>query len=172
MLATPATPVDVDTLCGAGLSPAHVSPKGSTMRFHLAARSIPERLATGAFILHSGWTKWGGAAEHATALHGMAASAYPLLRPIPPTRFLRLLAAGEIAAGAALLTPMVSDRTAGAVLSLFSGALVTMYWRTPALRKQGSIWPTPAGVGVSKDVWMLGIGAALLIGGGDTRATL
>jgi hypothetical protein len=38
-----------------------------------------------------------------------------------------------------------------------------MYWRTPTMRKAGSIWPTPAGTAISKDVWMLGIGASLLI---------
>jgi len=37
-----------------------------------------------------------------------------------------------------------------------------MYARTPALRKPGSIWPSPGGIPVSKDVWMLGIGLGLL----------
>ncbi len=55
------------------------------------------------------------------------------------------------------------------MLTAFSGGLVTMYWRTPALRQPGSVWPTPAGIGVSKDVWMLGIGLGLLAGGGNPR---
>jgi hypothetical protein len=29
-------------------------------------------------------------------------------------------------------------------------------------RKPGSIWPTQAGTGVSKDAWMLGIGLSLM----------
>jgi hypothetical protein len=37
-----------------------------------------------------------------------------------------------------------------------------MYLRTPALHRPGSVWPTPAGIAVSKDVWMLGIGVGLL----------
>jgi hypothetical protein len=37
-----------------------------------------------------------------------------------------------------------------------------MYLRTPALHKPRSVWPTPAGIGISKDVWMLGIGLSLL----------
>jgi hypothetical protein len=37
-----------------------------------------------------------------------------------------------------------------------------MYLRTPALHKPHSVWPTPAGIGISKDVWMLGIGLSLL----------
>ena len=38
-----------------------------------------------------------------------------------------------------------------------------MYLRTPSLRKSGSIWPSPQGTAVSKDIWMLGIGLGLLI---------
>jgi uncharacterized membrane protein YkgB len=30
------------------------------------------------------------------------------------------------------------------------------------MHKPASVWPSPAGVGVSKDVWMLGIGLGLL----------
>jgi hypothetical protein len=37
-----------------------------------------------------------------------------------------------------------------------------MYLRTPSLHKPHSIWPTPADIGISKDVWMLGIGLSLL----------
>ncbi|MCU1614246.1 MAG: hypothetical protein JWO98_1786, partial [Frankiales bacterium] len=44
----------------------------------------------------------------------------------------------------------------------FAGSLLAMYLRTPALHKPDSIWPTPAGTGISKDVWMLGIGLGLL----------
>jgi len=39
---------------------------------------------------------------------------------------------------------------------------LTMYFRTPGMRKPGSIWPTQAGNGLAKDSWMLGIGLALL----------
>jgi hypothetical protein len=34
--------------------------------------------------------------------------------------------------------------------------------RHAALHKPRSVWPTPAGIGISKDVWMLGIGLSLL----------
>jgi hypothetical protein len=32
----------------------------------------------------------------------------------------------------------------------------------PSPHKPHSIWPTAAGIGISKDVWMLGIGLSLL----------
>ena len=144
----------------------HAVPRATCItlvRVHLHFRRAPERLATGAFILHAGWGKWHGTEQQATALHGTAANAFPVLKAIPATKFLRLLAASELAVGAVLLTPLLPDRIAGAVLTGFSGSLLTMYWRTPTMRKAGSIWPTPAGTAVSKDVWMLGIGAGMLV---------
>jgi len=57
----------------------------------------------------------------------------------------------------------VPNKLAGGSLTAFAGGLMTMYLRTPALHKPGSIWPTSAGTGISKDVWMLGIGIGLLI---------
>jgi uncharacterized membrane protein YphA (DoxX/SURF4 family) len=125
-------------------------------------RDLPTRLATGAYILHSGLEKWRADEPTAEAVHGMAAGTYPVLEGMPPTRLLRLLAAGEIATGAVLLAPVVPTAVAGAALTGFSGALLGLYARTPGLREPGSIWPTQQGVGVSKDIWMFGIGLGLL----------
>jgi hypothetical protein len=132
------------------------------MRLRVAGRDIPGRVVTGAFIFHSGLEKWNGPAEQAEVVHGMAAAAFPFLQSIPPARFLRLLAASELVTGALLLLPTVSNAVAGGALTGFSGGLLGMYARTPALRKPGSVWPAPPGIAVSKDVWMLGIGLGLL----------
>ena len=132
------------------------------MHLPVKARDLPGRITTGAYILHSGLDKWRADGTRATALHGMAARAFPVLNRIRPARFLRLLAASEIAVGMALLAPIVPNALAGAALTGFSGSLVTMYARTPALRRPGSIWPSQAGVAVSKDIWMLGIGLGLV----------
>lgn len=126
-------------------------------------RRLPPRLATGVYILHSGIEKWSGDEERAKAVHGMAAGAYPFLEQVPPTRFLRLLALAEVAVGAVLLVPLVGNRLAGLALTGFSSALVVMYLRTPALHRPGSFWPTPAGIGVSKDIWMVGTGLGLML---------
>jgi uncharacterized membrane protein YphA (DoxX/SURF4 family) len=130
------------------------------MRIHV--RDLPTRLATGAFVLHSGLEKWHGTEEQAKGVHGMAAGAYPFLARVPPRSFLKALALAEIGLGAMLLTPVVPNTLAGAGLSAFAGGLVTMYLRTPALHEPHSVWPTRAGIGVSKDVWMLAIGLSLL----------
>lgn len=123
----------------------------------------PQRLAAGAYVLHSGIEKWSGGPEQAAFVHGAASGAYPFLKDVPPATFLKALSVGEMATGALLLLPFVPDRIAGAALTGFSGALVTMYLRTPAMHKDGSVWPTPGGLAVSKDVWMLGIGAGLVL---------
>jgi hypothetical protein len=131
------------------------------VRFHL--RNIPTRLTTGAFIVHSGLEKWKGGEDEAHGVHEMAVSAYPFLRKVRSTTFLKALAVAEVGVGAALLVPLVPNRIAGAMLSGFSGALMGLYWRAPKLRQEDSIWPTHDGVGISKDVWMLGIGTSLML---------
>jgi uncharacterized membrane protein YphA (DoxX/SURF4 family) len=135
----------------------------------IKARDVPGRVSTGAYILHAGLQKWSADEDRAAGVHGMAAGAFPVLKDIPPSRFVRMLAAGEIGVGALLLAPFVSTAKAGAALTAFSGALLAMYWRTPALREPGSIWPSAAGTGVSKDVWMFGMGLGFLLDGAGRR---
>jgi uncharacterized membrane protein YphA (DoxX/SURF4 family) len=132
-------------------------------------RNLPVRLATGGYILHAGWEKWHGSDERAAGVHGMAANAFPVFQAMKATDFLRMLSVGEMTLGAALLAPFVPPALAGAALTGFSGALVTMYLRTEGLHQPGSVWPTAQGTGVSKDVWMLGIGLSLIIDGLRSR---
>ena len=132
-------------------------------------RNVPTRLVTGGYILHSGIEKWKGGPEQAAGVHQMAAGAFPEVEQVSPPTFLKALAAAEMAVGAALLAPTVSPIRAGAALTAFSGGLLTFYARTPALRQPGSIWPNEQGIGVSKDVWMLGIGLGLVLGGFKDR---
>ncbi|UUT36372.1 hypothetical protein [Microbacterium elymi] len=130
-------------------------------------RDIPTRLATGAYIVHSGITKLSAGPEQVAGLYAGATSAYPALTRIPAGKFVRLLAIGEITVGSLLLVPFVPTALAGAALTVFSSGLVGMYLRTPALRKPGSIWPSQAGTAISKDSWMLAIGLSLLIGAAE-----
>jgi hypothetical protein len=125
-------------------------------------RELPGRLIVGAYVLHTGLEKWHGTLETAEAVHGMAANAYPVFKPMQPMQFLRTLAAGELAVGAALLSPVVPTALAGAALTGFSGALLGMYARSPGMRKESSIWPSSQGIAVSKDSWMLAIGLGLI----------
>ena len=95
--------------------------------------------------------------------NGFATTAYPDLKRFRPEQFAQLLSTAEIALGTALLMPFVPTGLAGLALTGFSGGLVGLYWRVPGLRKEGDIRPTEAGTPLAKDVWMLGIGVALLV---------
>ncbi|MET0767976.1 MAG: hypothetical protein ABWY50_10055 [Aeromicrobium sp.] len=131
------------------------------MSFRLS--HVPLRLAAGTFILNSGLSKWSGDAAAAQGVHGFAATAYPAVNKVEPPVFLKAVAAGEIALGAALLTPFVSSSKVGAGLVGFSGGLLGLYAKVPGMRD--GIRPTEQGTPVAKDVWLLGIGASLLIDG-------
>jgi uncharacterized membrane protein YphA (DoxX/SURF4 family) len=144
------------------------------MRLHFAARDIPVRLVTGAYIAHSGLEKWRGSPEQAEGLHGMAATAFPFLRPIPPKRFMRILAAGELVTGTVLLDPLVPSGVAGAALSVFSGGLVAMYARTPAMHRPGIGFPParrPHALAetVARRLRLDQVGRAVEPGGADTE---
>jgi hypothetical protein len=126
-------------------------------------RRAPGRLVTGAFILNAGIGKLGADEDTAHALHGMASGAYPQLAKIEPNLFLKGVAVSEVALGAALLLPIVPAGIAGLGLVAFSGSLLGMWWRTPGMHADGSPRPTQSGTAVAKDIWMLGIGAGLVI---------
>jgi len=88
----------------------------------------------------------------------MASGTYPFLGKLEPQQFAKLLSTGEILLGAALLAPVVPTALAGVALTAFAGGLVGLYLKTPGMRQEGSLAPTEQGVGIAKDVWMLGIG--------------
>ena len=128
-------------------------------------RRLPLRATTGAFILNSGITKAQGPYAMADEVHGFATAAYPELKRLRPEEFVRLLSAGEIAIGTALLLPFIPTAVAGAALTAFSAGLLGLYLRVPGLHPGDSIKPTKKGQGIAKDVWMLGIGLSLLVDG-------
>jgi hypothetical protein len=71
------------------------------------------------------------------------------------------LAGAEIGLGAALLLPIVPAVVAGAGLVGFAGGLLGLYLRTPGMHQ--GLRPTQQGTPIAKDVWLLGIGAALVL---------
>ena len=101
---------------------------------------LPLRVATGAYILNSGMSKQGLEGQAAEGLHGMAV-------------------------GAALLIPFVPSALVGAALAGFSAGLVQLYLKTPGMRQPGSLKPTQEGIGLAKDVWLVGAGLTLLLDG-------
>jgi len=132
------------------------------MGFAAKARRLPGRLTAGAFILNAGVGKWSADEQTAVRLHAMATGTYPFLARLEPKDFARLLSAGEIALGAALLLPVVPAAVAGAGLTAFSAGLLGMYARTPGMRRPDGIRPSQQGTPLAKDVWLLGIGLGLV----------
>jgi hypothetical protein len=133
---------------------------------------IPLRVTTGAYILNSGLNNQNLEGEAAQGVHGMASNAIPALKKIPPEQFAKILSTGEIALGVALLIPFVPSALVGVALTGFAAGLVQLYLQTPGMRKEGSIRPTPEGIGLAKDVWLLGSGMTLVLDGWPKRARL
>ncbi|MET8367269.1 hypothetical protein ABZU53_27290 [Micromonospora sp. NPDC005194] len=126
---------------------------------------LPLRVTIGAYILNSGLGKRNLEGEAAQAMHGMAVAAMPQLGQLEPPRFAKLLSYSEIALGAALLAPFVPAPLVGLGLTAFGAGLVQLYLKTPGMREPGSIRPTQQGVGLAKDVWLVGAGLTLVLEG-------
>ena len=128
----------------------------------MSLAAAPARLAAGLFILNSGLGKRNLPVESAEGLRDMGATGVPQLADVPAEDFGRYLSYGEMALGAALLTPKVPGWLAGAALGAFSGGLLNMYRQTPGMTVDG-IRPTQEGTAVAKDVFMLGIAGTLIL---------
>jgi hypothetical protein len=109
--------------------------------------------------------KQGLEGQAAEGVHGMATNAIPALNKFTPEQFARILSTGEIALGAALLVPFVPSALVGVALAGFSAGLIQLYLKTPGMRQEGSIRPTQEGIGLAKDVWLLGAGLTLFLDG-------
>jgi hypothetical protein len=124
---------------------------------------LPARAITGAFILNTGVTKLRSDDQDMhKGVHEMASTAYPQVAGMDPRTFTKLLGAAEVALGASLLTPFVSPGLAGAGLTGFSGALLGLYFRVPGMTVDG-IRPSPRGIPLAKDSWLLAIGLGLML---------
>jgi hypothetical protein len=90
------------------------------MKLPVRPHQLVLRIATGASILNSGLSKRDADEDTAMGLHQMAVGTYPFLDKLDPVTFTRLLSAGEITLGTALLLPLVPSKLAGAGLSAFA----------------------------------------------------
>lgn len=121
------------------------------------------RAVPGAFILNSGVGKLNLPPEAAAGMQSAAAVGIPPLAKLEPKQFGTLLAAGEISLGAALLLPFIPTKLAGLGLAAFSGGLLSMYFRTPAMTEADGIRPSNDGIALAKDSWLAAIAIALLL---------
>ena len=132
----------------------------------MRARDMPLRVAAGGALLLSGLSKRAINDDEAARLHTLATGGFAQLAPLEPASLVDLLSRGEIALGAALVTPQVPSGTLGAALAGFAAGLLRVYWKAPDLRQPGRLRPTDQGASVAKDIWLMAItGAALLLEG-------
>jgi hypothetical protein len=124
---------------------------------------IPLRLTTGAFILNAGWGKRHLDKDSAAGIQTMAARVIPPVSRIGAAKFGKILSYAEMSLGVALLIPFLPSRLAGIGLGVFSGSLFAMYLKTPGMTLEDGIRPTQQGTVMAKDIWMLGIAAALVL---------
>jgi uncharacterized membrane protein YphA (DoxX/SURF4 family) len=143
----------------------------SLMNLRVKAWHLPPRLLTGVYFLNSGLSKRGADDATAGQLHGFASGTYPFLGNLDAQRFTRLLSTAEIAIGTALVLPVVPAWLAGAGLTAFAMGTLGLYLRTPGMRREGSVRPTEQGTPIAKDMWMVGIGLALMIDEAATRTS-
>lgn len=134
--------------------------KAGKTRTRLAAGAL--RVPTGLFILNSGVGKIGADEGTAEFLHGMAVTGIPALKDVDKETFAKFVAYSETGIGAALLAPFVSNRLAGAALATFGAGLLTMYFSNDAMTEDDGIRPSQEGLPLSKDSWLVSIGAALM----------
>lgn len=120
------------------------------------------RGVTGAFILNSGLSKRGMPTEAAQGMQGFAATGVPALKNMSPDTFGTFITYSEIGVGAALLTPFVPKKVAGAALGTFSAGLLSMYFRNPAMTESDGIRPSQEGMSLAKDSFLAAIAGALL----------
>ena len=135
----------------------------------MSLTQLPARLTAGAFVLNAGLGKKDLPEDAAEQMQAMASAGVPALQKLTPAQFKTFLTVTEVGIGAALLAPFVPGWLAGAALTAFSGGLLNMYRKTPGLTIDG-IRPTEEGTAIAKDVFMLGIGASLIIDSLTTRS--
>lgn len=135
----------------------------------MSIAQIPLRLTAGAFILNSGINKTKLTDEQAEQMRDLGANGLPFLKDLTPKQFKQFIAASEIGVGAACLLPFVPGWVAGAAVTAFSGGLLAMYKNTDFMTESDGIRPSEQGTAVAKDVFLFGIGTALMVDGAVNR---
>jgi len=120
------------------------------------------RGVTGAFVLNSGLSKRNMPTEAAQGLQAYAATGVPAVTKMSPDTFGKFVSYSEMGIGAALLTPLVPRKVAGAALGTFSAGLLSMYFRNPDMTESDGIRPSQEGMSLAKDAFMAAIAGALL----------
>lgn len=117
---------------------------------------------SGAYFLQSGIGKLKMPTEAATGLQQFAATGVPQVTKLDPDTFSKVVSYSEIGVGASLLAPVVSNRLAGLALGAINAGFLSIYFRNDQMTRKDGIRPSEAGTGLSKDLFIAAIAAALI----------
>lgn len=128
----------------------------------VAVTSVALRAIPGAFILNSGLGKLQTPPEASVGMQQYASTGISAVQEIPADKFGQALGVAETALGAALLTPFVSNRLAGAGLTAFGAGLLTLYFGNESNTEADGIRPSQEGIALAKDSWLVALGVGLM----------
>jgi hypothetical protein len=132
------------------------------MEISASVRRAPLRLTTGAFVLNSGVSTFGATDEKSARLQSSAARLVPQVERMNPRTFAKLLGAGEVTLGTALMLPIVPAAVAGLGLTAFAASLLAMRPSTNGPHTDTDA-DTSSAVPIATEAWMLGSGVSLLL---------
>ena len=148
-------------MCGVHVSGEPGYPAGMEISANL--RRAPLRLSTGAFVVNSGISNFNASDETAKKLQTNAARLVPQVERMDPRTFAKVLAAGEVTLGTALILPIVPAAVAGLGLSAFAASLLATQRPTNGQHADGQNDPPASATPAATDAWMLGAGVSLLL---------
>ena len=134
------------------------------MEISANVRRAPLRLTTGAFVLNSGVNTFGADDETSKRMQASAAKLVPQVERMDPRTFSKVLAAGEVTLGTALMLPIVPAAVAGLGLTAFAASVLATQ-RPSNGQHADTTGEQPANQAVphATEAWMLGAGVSLLL---------
>ena len=131
------------------------------MQISANVRRAPLRLTAGAFVLNSGVGRFSASGdETTTSLQASAAKLIPQVQRMDPRTFAKVMGAGEVALGAAVMLPIVPAAVAGLGLTAFAASLLAT---RPSTNGQHADVDNETAVPNVTEAWMLGSGVSLLL---------
>ncbi len=126
--------------------------------------TLPLRLTLAGYLLYSGLRKFERGAPD--RMEPLIRAGYPsVVDLVGFPRFFGAVRLFELVTAIGLLRRQTTQM-AGAAAAVFGGLLLVLIWRLPDTFHAGSHWRlTTKGMEHLKNVWMVGIGLALAIGG-------
>ena len=133
------------------------------MQISANLRRAPLRLGTGAFVVNSGIAAFSADNETTKRLQSTAARLMPQVEKMDPRTFAKVLGAGEVTLGAALILPVVPAAVAGLGLSAFAASLLATQRPTNGQHADGQNETPASATPPATEAWMLGAGVSLLL---------